>query len=92
MLHPVFYHRSWCPDNVLAQDGEELWFTRFYRGSPAIFRSVMVGGEWQGPELIVSQFAGESTMDNAGNLYFTHHYYRDGEMIEADIYVARKKS
>ncbi len=75
----------------LSADGNELWFTRFYQGSPAIFRSTRVNGEWQAPELIVSQFAGECTLDDAGNLYFTHHYYEDGVMIEADIYVCRKK-
>lgn len=42
-------------------------------------------------ELIVSQFAGEPTLDKDGNIYFVYHYYRDSEMIEADIYVAYKK-
>ena len=41
--------------------------------------------------LIVSQFAGEPTLDDAGNLYFVHHYFEHGQMIEADIYVAYKK-
>ncbi len=75
----------------LTQDGNELWFTRFYMGSPAIFRSRRVGGEWQTPELIISQFAGESSVDNRGNIYFTHHFYKDGVMLEADIYVAYRK-
>ena len=75
----------------LSADGSELWFTRTYQGSPAILRSKRVDGVWQPPELIVSQFAGECTLDDAGNLYFTHHYYKDGVMIEADIYCARKK-
>ncbi|HHQ44782.1 MAG TPA: hypothetical protein ENN13_01430 [Candidatus Altiarchaeales archaeon] len=75
----------------LTSDGGELWFTRTYLGSPAIFRSTRVNGEFQEPELIVSQFAGEPTLDDAGNLYFTHHYYKNGEMQEADIYVAYKK-
>ncbi|MEW6036274.1 MAG: hypothetical protein AB1529_06685 [Candidatus Micrarchaeota archaeon] len=74
----------------LSQDGTELWFTRFYQGSPAIYRSMQANGSWAEPELIVSQFAGEPTLDNAGNLYFTHHYYKDGKMLEADIYVAYK--
>jgi len=42
-------------------------------------------------ELIVSQFAGEPTLDDNRNLYFTHHYFIDGEMIEADIYYAERK-
>ena len=75
----------------VSQDGRELWYTRFYQGSPALFRSIRINEEWQEPELIVSQFAGEPTLDNAGNLYFTHHYYKDTVMIEADIYVAMKK-
>ena len=44
---------------------------------------------WQEPELILSQFAGEASLDRDGNLYFTHHFFHNGEMIEADIYVAR---
>jgi len=40
--------------------------------------------------LIVSRFAGEGTLDEAGNLYFKHHFH-DGEAIEADIYVARRR-
>jgi hypothetical protein len=73
------------------QDGNELWFTRTYRGSPAIYRSKKVNGEWIEPELILSQFAGESSLDEEGNIYFTHHYYNSEGMIEADIYIARKK-
>jgi hypothetical protein len=75
----------------LTSDGQELWFNRFYQGSPAVFRSKRVGGEWQEPEMIVSQFAGEPTLDWQGNLYFVHHYYEQGKMIEADIYVAYRK-
>ena len=72
----------------LSQDGRELWFTRFYMGTPGVFRSRLGPSGWEKPELVVSQFAGEPTLDNAGNLYFVHHYFRDGEMLEADIYVA----
>lgn len=75
----------------VSSDGTELWFTRFYHGSPAVFRSKKVDEKWTEPELIIEQFAGEPTLDDAGNLYFTHHYYRDGVMLDADIYVARKK-
>lgn len=74
----------------ISQDGQELWFTRTYMGSPAIFRSKLKNGNWGKPELIVSQFAGEPTLDQAGNLYFVHHYYKNSKMIEADIYVAEK--
>ena len=72
----------------VTQDGKELWFTRWHKGSPAIFRSKRVDGRWSKPELIVSQFAAEPSLDNAGHLYFTHHYFRNGKMTEADIYVA----
>lgn len=75
----------------VSEDGNELWFTRTYRGSPAVFRSQKVNGRWQEPELIISQFAAEPAVDNAGNIYFIHHFIEDGRMIEADVYVARKK-
>jgi hypothetical protein len=75
----------------LTQDGNELWFTRTYSGTPGIFRSDKVNGQWVEPELIISQFAGEPSLDNKGNIYFVHHYYKDGVMLEADIYVAVKK-
>jgi len=41
--------------------------------------------------MIISQFAGEPTLDKEGNIYFTHHFFKDGVMLEADIYVAMKK-
>ena len=75
----------------LTRDGNELWFTRIYQGSPGIFRSKRVNGEWQSPELIISQFAGEPSLDSEGNIYFTHHFFKDGVMLEADYYVAMKK-
>ena len=74
----------------ITQDGSELWFTRVYMGSPAIYRSIRLNGEWQEPELIISQFAGEPSLDIQGNIYFTHHFYQDGVALEADIYVAYK--
>ncbi len=60
---------------------------------PAIFRSVKLpNGTWDTPEEIVSNFAGEPTLDGAGNIYFTHHYFdSEGGMIEADIYVCYKQ-
>lgn len=75
----------------VSSDGKELWFTRWYLGTPAIYRSLKSGGAWSEPQLILSQFAGESTLDDAGNIYFVHHFYEDNVMIEADIYVAYKK-
>lgn len=75
-------------------NGSEMYFTAFsklgYQG-PAVFRSVkQPDGTWGTPEEIISNFAGEPTLDDDGNIYFVHHYYVDGEMIEADIYVAMK--
>jgi hypothetical protein len=75
----------------ITQDGNELWFLRFYLGSPAIFRSLKSDGNWSEPELVLSQFAGEPTLDLDGNIYFVHHFFNNGEMLEADIYVAYKK-
>lgn len=75
----------------ITSDGNELWFNRWYLGSPAIYRSIKVDDEWQEPELIISHFAGEPTLGDEGNIYFVHHFYKDGEMIEADIYVAYHK-
>jgi len=75
----------------VTSDGQELWVTRLHEGTPAIVRSKRVGGEWQEGELIVSRFAGEPTLDAEGNLYFVHHFYDDGVMLEVDIYVAYRK-
>ncbi|MFH0884437.1 MAG: hypothetical protein V1861_01890 [Candidatus Micrarchaeota archaeon] len=75
----------------VSEDKNELWFLRTYLGSPALLRSKKVNGTWSTPELIVSQFAGEPTLDMSGNLYFVHHYYKDSKMLEADIYVAYRK-
>lgn len=75
----------------VTEDGSELWFTRTYMGSPAIYKSEKVDGEWQEPELILSQFAAEPSLDNEGNIYFAHHFFENGTMIEADMYVAYKK-
>ena len=75
----------------ISPDGSELWITRTYLGTPGIFRSRWMGERWSQPELILSQFAGEPTLDAAGNLYFIHHYIIDDVIIEADVYVAHHK-
>jgi hypothetical protein len=75
----------------ISQDGNELWFTRTYKGSPSVWRSKKADGSWQTPELIISQFAGEPTLDNESNLYFVHHYYKDSKMLEADIYFMERR-
>lgn len=80
----------------LTSDGKELWFTgdsRMGYTGPAVFLSTReASGKWSKPEEILSNFAGEPTLDDQGNIYFVHHYFsRDLKMIEADIYVAYKK-
>jgi hypothetical protein len=79
----------------LSSDGNELWFDRpsvSYSG-PAVLRSKkLANGSWDTPEEIISEFAGEPTLDDQGNIYFIHHYFdSNGKMIEADIYFAKKK-
>jgi len=76
----------------LTPDGSALWFTRTWQGSPAVFRSLWNGEDWGEPELIVSQFAGEPTLDSQGNLYFVHHFIHSGIILEADIYYAESIS
>jgi len=75
----------------LSMDGQELWFTRTYQGSPAIYCSQWDGEQWGSPELVISQLAGEPTLDPEGNIYFVHHFVRDGSIVDADIYIAIKK-
>ncbi len=75
----------------LTPDGNELWFTRQVLGSPAVFRALRAEDGWSEPELIIERFAGEPTLDAQGNLYFVHHYFRDGVMLEADLYVALRR-
>ena len=76
----------------LSADGSELWLTRMEGGTPSIHRSRRSVDGWTAPELILSQFAGEASLDDAGNLYFVHHYYDGRQMREADIYFARRKA
>ena len=75
----------------ITADGAELWFNKWYQGTPAVYQSIKVDGVWQEPELIISQFAGEPTLDDQGNIYFVHHFYDNGVMIDADIYIAYRK-
>jgi len=65
----------------------ELWISKNY----SIWRSIKVDGQWSVPVEIVSTLAGEATIDRDGNVYFTHHYYENDHMIEADIYVIYRK-
>jgi len=79
----------------VSEDGRELWFTRMPTDSfqgPSVVRCIkQANGEWGPPQEIISQFAGEPTLDRSGNIHFVHHYFYPGRMIEADIYVARRR-
>jgi hypothetical protein len=86
----------------VSADGTELWFNRNSakgKTGPAVWRSKKQGdGSWGEPEEIAANFAGEPNLDPQGNLYFVHHFFTaptadqpDIRMIEADIYVARRK-
>ena len=75
----------------ISEDGTEMWFTRG-EGAPNLYRSKRVNGQWTEPELMIQTLAAEASLDNQGNVYFTHHYYDDdGNMLDADIYVAYRK-
>jgi hypothetical protein len=82
----------------VSTDGRELWFcadSRAHGPGPGLYRCLKDStGEWGEPEEIVSRFAGEPTLDDEGNVYFTHHFFTGGsniQMIEADIYVCYRK-
>jgi hypothetical protein len=72
-------------------DGLEMWTSRIEGIGGSLYRSRKEGDGWSEPERIISSFAAEPTLDPQGNLYFVHHFVVDGEYVEADIYVARKK-
>jgi len=93
-----------CINDTFAQsqpfvsaDMKELWYTGWCDSimGPCIYRSKCDSfGNWQPPEQVVVQFAGEPTLDDAGNLYFTHHFFTGGDtnrMLEADIYYCRRR-
>jgi hypothetical protein len=79
----------------ITADGNELWFTgqsRLGYSGPAVFRCKNINGSWGEPKEMISNFAGEPTLDSDGNIYFVHHFFsEDMDMIEADIYVAYKR-
>jgi hypothetical protein len=83
------YNEGWP---YVTENELELWYTTG-PGAPEIHRSLFVNGEWQTPETVLTHFAGEPTLDNAGNLYFAHHFWDPVEdrMIEADYYVCYRK-
>ena len=76
---------------ALSPDSSELWFTRTIDGAPGILRSAWDGAAWSAPELILWPFAAEPSLDTAGNLYFGHHFIVDGRIVDADVYVAKRR-
>ncbi|MFA5413355.1 MAG: hypothetical protein WC348_02350 [Patescibacteria group bacterium] len=72
---------------ALSPDENELWTYKDY----SLWRSKKVDGVWQKSIKMFSPLAGEATIDNEGNVYFIHHFYKNDVMLEADIYVAKKK-
>jgi len=78
------YDEGWP---ALNPQEDQLWISKNY----SIWRSDRVDGIWGTPVEIVSTLAGEATIDQDGNVYFTHHYYENDKMIEADIYVITRK-
>lgn len=72
---------------ALSPDENELWTYKDY----SLWRSKKIDDVWQKPVKMFSPLAGEATIDAAGNVYFVHHFYKDDQMLEADIYVAKKK-
>lgn len=81
----------------LSADMKELYFTGWSDTiiGPCVYRSKLdSAGNWGRSELIVARFAGEPTLDDAGNLYFVHHYFtgaNNDTMLEADIYLCRRR-
>ncbi len=80
----------------LTADGLELWWNGTSgqgQPGPAVWRSRWVDGSWSEAEEVVSSFAGEPTLNDDGDVIFVHHYYTQGpgEMLEADLYVARRR-
>lgn len=72
----------------ISVDGNELWFSRDF----AVWRAKKEKWGWGEPEKMFGPLAGEPSVDNMGNVYFTHHFFEDDVMIEADIYIAYKKN
>lgn len=91
LTNPAFRHTENDSHLGLSPDDAELWFNRTYQGTHAVYRSNLKDGAWQLPELVISQFAGEPPVEAFGNLYFVHHSYRGGKMLEADVNFARRK-
>lgn len=66
----------------LSSDMRGLYFTGWSDTimGPCVYRCQLDStGNWGEAELIVARFAGEPTLDDSGNLYFTHHFYTGGQ-------------
>jgi hypothetical protein len=80
------YSEGWP---FITQDGSELWFTRSV-GWTELWRSRRINGQWESPQKMFGPFAGEASLDNEGNVYFTHHFFKDSVMLEGDIYISTR--
>ncbi|MDD5093190.1 MAG: hypothetical protein PHV74_02275 [Dehalococcoidia bacterium] len=58
-------------------------------GTTGIYVSHRIDSAWQEPQRVVLN--DDLSLDDEGNLYFAHHFFENGQMIEADIYVAEKR-
>ncbi len=80
----------------VTRDGGELWFTGASAQGltgPAVWRARREDGAWSAPEEVVGNFAGEPHLDEAGTLYFVHHFFdAEGQMVEADIYSCARRA
>jgi hypothetical protein len=76
-------------------EGELWWNGTSGQGQPgpAVWRSTMEDGVWGQAQEVISSFAGEPTITDDGDIIFVHHYYSEGpgEMLEADLYIARRR-
>ncbi len=79
----------------LSADGLELWFTapsKLGHDGMAIFRSKKQAQGWGEPQEIISHNVNEVSMDERGNLYFTHYFMDESNgIVDAKIYVAVKR-
>jgi len=94
-LGPRVNTADWEGQPFVTPGEDELWFTGLDRlgvMGTSVWRSLRnPDGTWGTAELVVSGFAGEPCLDARGNLYFVHHLFHEGQLTEAEIYVADKR-
>lgn len=50
-----------------------------------------INGFWRKPKHMFTLFAGEASIDKDRNVHYTHHFYKDNVMLEADFNFARRR-